>query len=41
MDLIADYALPLPVVVISDLLGIPEEDQDAVAGVVPIDHFTG
>jgi cytochrome P450 len=26
-DLIADYALPLPVTVISDLLGVPSQDQ--------------
>lgn len=31
MDLMADYALPLPVVVIADLLGIPEADRAAVA----------
>lgn len=31
MDLIADYALPLPVVIIADLLGIPEADREAVA----------
>ena len=31
-DLIAAYALPLPVVVISDLLGIPAADREAVAG---------
>lgn len=31
MDLIADYALPLPVAVISDLLGIPEADRADVA----------
>ncbi len=31
MDLIADYALPLPVVIIADLLGIPEADRTAVA----------
>jgi cytochrome P450 len=31
MDLIADYALPLPVVVISELLGIPAADRTAVA----------
>ena len=30
MDLIAAYALPLPVIVICDLLGIPADDQDAV-----------
>ena len=30
-DLIAAYALPLPVVVISDLLGIPAADRDDVA----------
>jgi cytochrome P450 len=27
IDLIADYALPLPVTVISDLLGVPTQDQ--------------
>lgn len=32
MDLIAEYALPLPVAVISDLLGIPADDRAAVAG---------
>ena len=31
MDLIASFALPLPVIVISDLLGIPARDQDQVA----------
>jgi cytochrome P450 len=31
MDLIGAYALPLPVVVISDLLGIPAADRDDVA----------
>jgi len=31
MDLIADYALPLPVVVICDLLGIPAADQPTVS----------
>lgn len=30
-DLIAAYALPLPVVVISDMLGIPDADREAVA----------
>lgn len=30
-DLIAGYALPLPVLVISDMLGIPAEDRDEVA----------
>lgn len=30
-DLIAAYALPLPVVVISDMLGIPDTDREAVA----------
>lgn len=30
-DLIAAYALPLPVIVISDLLGIPAADRDDVA----------
>lgn len=29
-DLIADYALPIPVIVICDLLGIPAEDQAQV-----------
>ncbi|MBE8970982.1 cytochrome P450, partial [Nostocales cyanobacterium LEGE 12452] len=28
MDIIADFAIPLPVTVISRLLGIPQEDQD-------------
>jgi cytochrome P450 PksS len=28
MDLIADYALPLPITVIAELLGIPLEDRD-------------
>lgn len=32
MDLIAGFALPLPVAVISDLLGIPTADRTAVAG---------
>src|SRR5262249_53879412 len=27
MNLIADFALPLPVTVISDILGVPEEDR--------------
>lgn len=31
MELIADYALPLPVVVISEMLGIPAADQTDVA----------
>lgn len=31
MDLISAYALPLPVIVISDLLGIPTGDRDDVA----------
>lgn len=30
MDLIAAYALPLPVIVISDMLGIPAADRDEV-----------
>jgi cytochrome P450 len=30
MDLIADFALRLPVVVICDMLGIPEEDQEMI-----------
>ncbi len=30
-DLIADYALPLPVAVISDLLGVPKHDQTRFA----------
>jgi cytochrome P450 len=30
-DLIAAYALPLPVIVISDMLGIPDADREAVA----------
>ena len=28
MDFIADFALPLPVIVIAELLGVPQEDQD-------------
>jgi cytochrome P450 len=28
MDLMADYAVPLPVTVIADLLGVPHADQD-------------
>ena len=31
MDLIADCALPLPVIVISELLGVPPQDRAAVA----------
>ncbi|KAA3664038.1 MAG: cytochrome P450 [Chloroflexi bacterium] len=31
MDLIADFALPLPVIVICDLLGIPADDQEMVS----------
>ncbi len=31
MELIAEFALPFPVVVISDLLGIPSADQEKVA----------
>lgn len=31
VDLIAGYALPLPVVVITEMLGIPAADRDAVA----------
>jgi len=31
MDLIAEYALPLPVILIADLLGIPEADRTEVA----------
>ena len=30
MDLMADYALPLPVIVICDLLGIPAEDREQI-----------
>lgn len=30
MDLIADYALPLPIIVIADMLGIPPEERDDV-----------
>lgn len=30
MDLITDYALPLPIAVIADMLGIPAEDRQAV-----------
>jgi len=32
MDLIAEFAYPLPVKVISDMLGIPPEDRDMVKG---------
>lgn len=32
MDLIKAFAYPLPVTVISDMLGIPEEDRDKVRG---------
>jgi cytochrome P450 len=32
MDVIADLAYPLPVTVISELLGVPAEDADAVRG---------
>ncbi|ATB43207.1 cytochrome P450 hydroxylase [Cystobacter fuscus] len=32
MDLIAEFAYPLPVKVISDMLGIPEEDREMVKG---------
>jgi cytochrome P450 len=28
MDLIADYAFPLPIIVIAELLGVPSEDRD-------------
>lgn len=31
MDIMADYALPLPVVIICELLGIPAQDQEQVA----------
>jgi len=31
MDLIADFALPLPVIVICELLGIPGDDQEMVS----------
>lgn len=30
MDLIADFALPLPTIIITDMLGIPEADRDEV-----------
>jgi len=30
MDLIADFALPLPTIIITDMLGIPDEDRDEV-----------
>ncbi len=32
MDLIAAYALPLPVFVICEMLGVPEKDREQVAG---------
>jgi cytochrome P450 len=32
MDLIAEFAYPLPVTVISDMLGIPREDREMVRG---------
>ena len=32
MDVIADFAYPLPVTVIAELLGIPEEDRDGFKG---------
>lgn len=32
MDLIADFALPLPTIIITDMLGIPETDRDEVQG---------
>ena len=31
MDLIGDYALPLPIYVISELLGVPRDDREQVA----------
>ncbi|MBA3873062.1 MAG: cytochrome P450 [Anaerolineae bacterium] len=30
MDLVADYAYPLPINVISDMLGVPHEDQEKI-----------
>jgi cytochrome P450 len=30
MDIVADYAYPLPINVISDMLGVPHEDQDQI-----------
>jgi len=41
MDLIADYAFPLPIIVISELLGAPAEDRDRVrhwSNIVVGDH---
>lgn len=32
MDVIADLAYPLPVIVIADLLGVPREDRDLIRG---------
>ena len=41
MDLSADYAFPLPITVIAEMLGVPSADHDAVPGVVGRDRHAG
>lgn len=44
IDLIADFALPLPVAVISDMMGVPERDRahfhDWMKGIIDLDGAT-
>ena len=40
MDLSAEYAFPLPITVIAEMLGVPGADHGAISGVVGRDHHT-
>ena len=41
MDLIRDYALPLPTTIIAEMLGVPAEDRHAVPPLVERHHGGG
>ena len=38
MDVINDYAFPMPIIVIAELLGLPAEDRDIFKGWVEQSH---